>query len=352
MLSVNHLGMLVVMMGMVGLVGCQSDFEADTRSFPTVGSVERLDPALDKLIPAGAEIEVLAKGFDWAEGPVWVETGAKRGYLLFSDIPPNSIYKWTPGESVSLFMRPSGYTGTKTRGGEPGSNGLTLDAKGRLVACEHGDRRVSRLVSLDEPNGAKVTLAGEYNGKRFNSPNDLVYHKNGDLYFTDPPYGLPKNVNDPGKELPFQGVYRLSKDGTVTLLTDKMERPNGIAFSPDYKTLYVANSHGPRMIWMAYGVKDDGTLDEGRVFFDATELRKKTGRRGAPDGLKVDQDGNLFATGPGGVLVFSPEGKHLGTILTGQATANCAFGDDGKTLYMTADMLLLKIRLNTRGMGF
>ncbi len=248
---------------------------------------------------------------------------------------------------MSVFLKPSGYTGKTPRGGEPGSNGLTTDAHGRLVLCEHGDRRVGRL----EKDGRHVTLADKFMGNRFNSPNDLVYKSNGDLYFTDPPYGLLGTNNDVGKELSFQGVYRLKPNGELTLLTDQMSRPNGLALSPDETILYVANSDPKQAVWMAYDVKPDGTIDHGRVFFDVTALVGPD-KKGLPDGMKVDAAGNLFATGPGGVFVFSPEGKHLGTINTGEATANCAWGDDGSTLYITADMFLCRIKTKTRGKGF
>jgi len=330
----------------------------------TISSVERLQEKVDKLVPADANLEVLAEGFVWTEGPVWVP---QHDFLLFSDIPPNSIFRWKEGVGCKLYLKPSGFTGIIPREGESGSNGLLLDEHGRLVLCQHGDRRVARLkheltddtktpetavaqAANDEVSTLYETLADRYDGKRFNSPNDLCYHSNGDLYFTDPPYGLEKGMGDPSKELDYQGVYRLPKDGKVTLLTKEMSRPNGIAFSPDEKTLYVANSDPKRAIWMAFPVEDDGTLGEGRVFCDATNQVGK--RKGLPDGLKVDRRGNLFATGPGGVLVFTPRGKHLGTILTTQATSNCAFGDNGKTLYITADMYLLRIKLGTKGMGF
>ncbi len=315
----------------------------DTTNFPVLGEVVRMDPRLDRLIPKDARIEVVASGFLWSEGPVWIKEG---GYLLFSDIPRNSVMKWKEGEGVSLWMKPSGYTGVADYGGEPGSNGLLLDPQGRLVLCEHGDRRISLLY----PDGGKRTLVDSYQGKRLNSPNDAVYHRNGDLYFTDPPYGLPKRWDDPRRELDFCGVYRLSKDGKVTLLTKELTRPNGIAFSPDYKTLYVAQSDPKAALWKAFPVKEDGTLGPGRVFYDVTEFAGKL--PGLPDGMKVDREGNLFATGPGGVYVFTPEGELLGRISTGEATANCAWGDDGSTLYMTADMYLCRIKTNTRGMGF
>lgn len=310
---------------------------------PTLGHVVRLDPRLDKLIPKDAVIEVLASGISWAEGPLWIKDG---GYLLFSDIPRNSVMKWKEGEGVSLFMKPSGYTGVTDYGHEPGSNGLTADAQGRVVFCEHGDRRISRL----EKEGGKRTLADNYQGRRLNSPNDLCYKSNGDLYFTDPPYGLPKNVDDPRRELDFYGVYRLTPDGQPTLLTKEMTRPNGIAFSPDEKTLYVAQSDPQRAIWMAFPVNADGSIGKGRVFYDVTANVEKM--PGLPDGMKVDEQGNLFATGPGGIHVFSPDGKLLGRIDTGQRTANCAWGDDGSTLYITADSYLCRIRTTTRGNRF
>jgi gluconolactonase len=326
---------------------------------PTIGEIERLDPAFDALVPPDAKLEIIVDGLDWCEGPLWIprpgEPGAGGGFLIFSDIPPNKIYRWDAKSGKQEYLYPAGYTGTTPRGGESGTNGSTLDRDGRLILCQHGDRRIARMdAPLDQPEPKYVTVAGEYDGKRFNSPNDAVAHSSGAIYFTDPPYGLDHYQDDvskiPGKELPYQGVYRVTPDGTVTLLTKELERPNGIALSPDEKTLYVANSHGPRPIWMAYPVLDDGTIGAGRVFFDAAELTKT--RRGAPDGMEVDAHGNLFATGPGGVLVFSPEGKHLGTLKTGEATSNVAFGEDGKTLFITADMYVLRIPLSTKGKGF
>ena len=315
----------------------------DTTNFPAIGEIVREDSRLDRLIPRDAKIEVLASGFDWSEGPVWVKDGA---YLLFSDIPRNSVMKWKEGVGVSLHLKPSGYTGVSDYGREPGSNGLLLDPQGRLVSCEHGDRRVSVMLK----GGGKMTLADSYMGKRLNSPNDAVYHSNGDLYFTDPPYGMPNRWDDPRRELDFCGVYSLSKDGKLTLLTKEMARPNGIAFSPDEKTLYVAQSDPARAIWMAFPVKSDGTLGSGRVFADATSLVDKL--PGLPDGLKVDQADHLFATGPGGVHIFAPDGKRLGRISTGERTANCAWGDDGSTLYITADMWLCRVKTTTKGVGW
>ena len=309
---------------------------------PTVGSIERLDPRFDQLVPRDATIEVLAMGFDWSEGPVWMPaSGDRESCLLFSDVPRNRIHRWRPGKGVDVFLEPSGFSGTGGYDSEPGSNGLTLDREGRLVICEHGDRRVSRL----EQGGDRKTLADSFAGKQLNSPNDVVVHSSGAIYFTDPPYGLPKQWNDPRRELDCCGVYRIGTGGDVSLLCRTMTRPNGIALSPDEKTLYVAQSDPSEPIVWAFTVQEDGTLDDGRLFFDAAPLAKN--RRGLPDGLKVDVRGNLFATGPGGVLVIAPDGTHLGTLLTGQATANCALGDDGASLFITADSLLCRVRLAT-----
>ncbi len=271
----------------------------------------------------------------------------KGRFLLFSDVPQNTVFKWQEGKGVSVFLKPSGYTGSIPRAGEPGTTGLLLDRDGRLVLCQHGDRRVARL----ESDGKFTTLAGTYMGKRFNSPNDGVFKSNGDLYFTDPPYGLQGLNKDPAKELDYNGVYRLSaQTGTVTLLTKEMTFPNGIAFAPDEKTLYVANSDPKKAIWMAFPVNDDGTIGPGRVFADVTS--SAPAKKGLPDGMKVDEAGHLFATGPGGVLVFAPDGSHLGTFNTGEATANCGWGEDGSVLYITADMFLGRVRLTTKGLGF
>jgi gluconolactonase len=311
---------------------------------PTLGTIERLDPRFDRLVPAEARVERIADGFDWSEGPVW---DRKQHRLLFSDVPMNTVFQWQEGRGVSVFLKPSGSTGAPARGGQQGSNGLLIDRQGNLVLCQHGDRRVARL------DGDKfTTLADRYMGKRFNSPNDGVYKSNGDLYFTDPPYGLLGLNKDPAKELDFNGVYRISAaDGTVTLLTKEMTFPNGIALSPDEKTLYVANSDPAKAIWKAFPVKEDGTIGEGKVFADLTSSVSPA-KKGLPDGMKVDASGNLFATGPGGVLVFAPDGTHLGTFATGEATANCGWGEDGSVLYITADMYIGRVRLTTKGKGF
>jgi gluconolactonase len=314
-----------------------------------MGIIERLDPAIDELVPDDAQMEVIAEGLQWAEGPVWIRDG---GFLLFSDVLTNTIHRWEPKTGCAPFLIPSGYTGSVPRGAEMGSNGLNVDQQGRLLLCQHGDRRVARLAPpFDSARRPYDTVADRYEGKRFNSPNDLVVHSSGAIYFTDPPYGLEQQMDDPAKELPHQGVYRIAPDGKVTLLSTELERPNGIGFSPDEKTLYVANSHGPRMIVMAFPVKQDGTLGEGAEFFDGRPMARKWSR-GSLDGMAIDQQGNVWTTAPGGVAVLSPEGKHLGSLITTQRTANCKFGEDGSTLFIAADDYFLRVRVTTKGTGF
>lgn len=313
-----------------------------------VGQIERIDPALDELIDPSATIELLATGFNWSEGPVWVKQG---GFVIFSDVPENVVYKWKEGEGLSEYLRPSGYTGDVPRGGEMGSNGLAFDNQGRLLLCQHGDRRVARMdAPPTEPEPQYTTIVGEWDGKKFNSPNDLAVHSSGAIYFTDPAYGMPRRFEDPNREIPFAGVYRYSEPDGLALLDKTFAAPNGVALSPDEKTLYVAQSDSEAPVWKAFDVKPDGMIENGRVLFDAGDLARR--RRGNPDGLELDQRGNLFATGPGGVLIISSEGKHLGTIMTGDLIANCAFGDDGQTLYMTCDGNFCRVRLKTTGVGF
>ena len=311
-------------------------------SSPAGIEIVRLDPRLDHIVPRGARVEKLADGFAWVEGPVW---DRKSGHLLFSDIPNNSVFRWQEGKGTSLFLKPSGYTGQEPFAGrEPGSNGLTFDRQGRLVLCEHGDRRISRL----EPDGTKTTLVDRYQGKRLNSPNDVVFKSNGDMYFTDPPFGLPGSFDDPNKELDFQGVYRLSTDGTLTLLTKELEAPNGIAFSPDERILYVSDS--VTRVWMAFDVREDGTIANGRILLDARELGKD--KPGVPDGLKVDSQGNLFGGAPGGLYIIAPDGTLLGQLDLDAATGNCAWGEDGSTLFITSNTAIYRIRLSSKGARF
>jgi gluconolactonase len=298
----------------------------------------RLDPAFDRIISKGAQLEKLAGGFQFTEGPVW----HPDGYLLFSDPNANTIYRWTPDGSVSVFRSKSGYSGFDIGVyHQPGSNGLTLDHDGLLSINEHGNRRVTRL----ERTGKITVLVDRYDGRRLNSPNDLVYRSDGTLYFTDPPFGVPKAVDDPKKELPFSGVYML-RDGRVTLLTSELSGPNGIAFSPDEKHLYVDNWDLDRKVLMRYDVNPDGTIANGRVFYDFTQDSEPV----ALDGIKVDQEGNVYVSAPGGVWILSPAGKALGRIVPPEHDANFAFGDsDGKTLYLTASTGLYRIRVNIPG---
>ncbi len=317
--------------------------EHGTRTHATAGRVERLDPRFDKLAARDARIERLVDGFVWLEGPLW---DRQQERLLFSDIPNNSVYAWSE-RGVELVLHPSGYSGTQPfTGREPGSNGLLFDAAGQLLLCQHGDRRIARW----QEGGMLVDVVSHYEGKRLNSPNDAVLAPNGELYFTDPPFGLPQGLDDPAKEQGWSGVYRLRASGALELLTSDLRAPNGIALAPDGKKLLVSNADAARPVWMAYPLHADGTLGKGEVFADATPWT--SGRRGLPDGMKFDRKGNLFACGPEGVYVFAPDGALLGRFDLGVPTANCAWGDDGSSLYVTADTAIYRIRLKTRGSGF
>jgi gluconolactonase len=307
-------------------------------TYPTVGSIERIDPQINQLISPNAKIEVLSNGFIWTEGPVYIEDGA---YWLFSDIPQNSIFKWDEKGGVQRYLSPSGYTGTVPRGGEPGSNALILDEQKRLVLCQHGDRRMARMrAPLNRPTATFETLAGQFNGKKLNSPNDAIFDSKGNLYFTDPPYGLVENVDDPSKELSFQGVFKVTPEGTIKLITDKLPRPNGIAFSPDEKILYVSNSEFPAS-WHSFELDETGNILSEKIFYTPEKYEGK----GAPDGLKVDPHGNIWATGPGGVWIFNPEAKVLGRIKTGEATSNCAFNADYSVIFLTCDDYIMRVKL-------
>ncbi len=313
-------------------------------SFPTVGRIERRDPRFDALVPPGAVLEKVADGMDWTEGPLW---DSRDGSLLFSDVPRNSVLRWKEATGVTPFLRESGYTGGDPfKGREPGSNGLAFDREGRLVLCQHGNRRIVRR----EKDGRFTVLADRYDGKRLNSPNDLVFRSTGDLYFTDPPFGLAGAFTDTAKELPFQGVYRLAPDGTLTAVVTDLRAPNGLGFSPDERTLYVSNADHGDPVWMAYEVRSDGSLGPGRRFADARAWVKP--EEGVPDGLKLDRQGNIFGAGPGGVHVFAADGTRLGRIETGVKTGNLAWGEDGSVLYVAANHWILRLRTSTRGKGF
>ena len=305
---------------------------------PGAGTVVRMSEALDAIVPEGTRIEKLAGGLRFTEGPVWVVEGGPS--LLFSDIPANNIYRWSEGDVEASVFYEGMYRG-EPRQASLGSNGLILDAQGHLIACEHGNRRVSRLV-----DGEWETLVDNFEGKRLNSPNDAAWHPNGWLYFTDPPYGLPQQEDDPLRELDFNGIYRLNYDSReLQLLVRDQTRPNGIGFSPDGKTAYVANSDASNKVWMSYEVNSEGAFENGRVFYDAGDETDP----GMPDGLKLDTDGNIYATGPGGVWIFAPDGTHLGTIRPAEVPANVAWGNDGSSLYMTARTGLYRIKLLSKG---
>ncbi len=311
--------------------------------YPAIGEIERLDPALDALIAKDAKIEKLAGGITWAEGPVW-----KDGALLFSDVPANIVYRWAPGMQQALpFLTPSGGSDDRTGFSEPGSNGLALDAQGRLILCQDATRRLARM----EPDGSFTVLVDRFEGKKFNSPNDLAIARNGDIYFTDPPYGLKGGDKSPLKEMPFAGVFRLAADGSVSLQLKDLGYPNGIALSPDEKTLYVGLTDPAFPRILAYDVQPDGSVAHERLFFDARPLQSQ-GLKGSCDGMKVDIHGNIFTSGPGGFLVLSPEGKHLGSIHSGDLIANANWGDDGSTLYLAGNHTLLRVKTLTKGATF
>jgi gluconolactonase len=322
----------------LSLIGCQPKNETSQTNFSV--SFERINPQLDSVMSNEVTVSIIAHGYEWSEGPLWLED---KQMLLFSDVPTNTIYQWTEKDGAKVYLKPSGYTGTAPRGGEPGSNGLTLDAEGHLLLCQHGDRRIALMnAPLGNPSSNFTTVTDEFNGKRFNSPNDVVVKKN-DFYFTDPPYGLVKQMNDSSKEIPFQGVYRFTAEGKLLVLIDSLTRPNGIAFSPDNTKMYVANSDPERARWYEYEMNHFMQIVSGKTMYDAT-IEAKT-ENGLPDGLKVDANGNIFATGPGGIWIFNKNGEVLGKIKVPEPTSNCALTPDGKTLFVTNDMNVLKIEL-------
>ena len=329
---------------LVFMIACNSNTEnkAQKMSYKNIGTIERFDAALDNIISANAKPEIIAEDFEWSEGPLWVE---KYNMLLFSDVPMNTIYKWTEANGKEVYLKPSGYTGTEpSLCKEPGSNGLTFDNNGNLVLCQHGNRQMARMdAPLDKPEAKFTTLADKYNGKRFSSPNDAVYNSAGELFFTDPPYGLQtQDDTDAKKEIPFNGVYKLKTNGEVILLVDSITRPNGIALMPGDNKLIVACSDEARPNWYIFDVKGD-SVTNGKIFYSASEEAKTM--RGVPDGFKIDKNGNVFATGPGGVYIFNNEGKKLGLIRLDNATSNCALSPDEKTLYITNDMFVLRVKL-------
>jgi gluconolactonase len=307
---------------------------------PSIGSIESMDPAFDALVNANAQVEIIAEGFEWSEGPLWIED---QKALLFSDVPKNIVYKWTEEKGKETYLTPSGRTGSMPYGDEPGSNGLVLNPEGKLVLCQHGDRRVAIMdAPLTAPEPKFISVVDNYEGKKLNSPNDAVFNSKGELFLTDPPYGLPKKAEDPTKETPFQGVYKIT-NGTMKIITDSITRPNGIALFPGEKRLLVANSDPDKAKWYAFDLLENDSVANASIFYDASENAKT--EKGLPDGLKIDKQGNVFATGPGGVWVFNSDGKVLGRIKISELTSNCALSPDEKTLYVTADQYVVRIKL-------
>jgi gluconolactonase len=324
---------------LLSLNGCSKppQQEAAAPPPPPPSDVVRLDPALDALVPATAKLEKLATGFQFVEGPLWFSSG----HLWFSDVMGNVVRQWSPDGNVIEILKPGGsMKGNGASGPLVGPNGMTHDKNGTVLLCQHGNRRIVRI----SPDQHVSVAIDRFHGKRFNSPNDLVFRSDGSLYFTDPPYGLEKQDEDPKKELKFNGVFRLA-GGKLTAVLKDVSRPNGIAFAPDEQTLYVSNSEEKHKVWMAYDVAADGSLTNGRVFFDVTAESAP----GMPDGMKVDSLGNLYCSGPGGIWIFSSSGKHLGTIKTPEIAANCNWGDDGKSLYITASTSLYRLKLAVDG---
>ncbi len=318
--------------------GAPSQDGNTTTAYMTIGSIERYDEALNDILDADAKAEIIAEGFDWSEGPLWVD---QLQTLLFSDVPQNTVYQWTSAKGHEVYLKPSGYTDALKRSGEMGSNGLTLDPAGNLVLCQHGNRQVAKMAApLTAPEARFESLANQYQGKRFNSPNDLVFAANGDLYFTDPPYGLEKQMEDPAKETPWQGVYKVKTSGEIILLTDSLTRPNGIALFPGERRLIVANSDPDKPNWYVYDLDGDKAIN-GRIFFSAAGYDKTW--QGLPDGLKIDKNGNVYASGPGGIYFFNQDGKKLGMLRLPGPASNCSLTPDGKTLYITNDGYVLRL---------
>ncbi len=323
--------------------GSQAETNSGDSTFKIAANtgIEILDTEALNVLDTASKVENLAEGYEWTEGPLYIPGG---DYLLFSDIPKNKVYKWKEGEGASLYLDSSGYSGPNIPEREPGSNGLLLDHKGNLVLCQHGYRRVARMnAPLDVPNAMFTSLVDSYQGKKLNSPNDAIFHSNGNLYFTDPPYGLDKGTDDPAKQQPHHGVYKVTPDGKVDLLTGEYNYPNGIALTPDEKFLLVAHSDNKNMSWMKYELDNKGLIKSKSVFYKISEEEKKL--PGAPDGFKINKNGYVFASGPGGIWIFNPAGKPIARIYTGQATSNCALDTDEHTLYMTCDAYLYRIKL-------
>lgn len=329
---------------LVLFISCNNNKKADSSEnmnndpFTEQLKIEVYDSIALTMVDPEAPIEILAKGFWWSEGPVWVEA---LQAVLFSDVPANKIFKWSEKDSISIYLESAGHSGSENKNSDRGSNGLMLDLENQLLLCQHGDRRIARMnADLQDPQAQFTSIAGTYEGMQFNSPNDFAMDRAGNIYFTDPPYGQPDNKTG---EIGINGVFKVSPDKAVSLLVDSLTMPNGIALSPDEKTLYINQSDPDHPVLYSYAIAADGSLVNGKILFDFLPLAKNAD--GLPDGLKIHKSGNIFATGPGGVSIISPEGKHLGLIKTVKATSNCAFDTDQKYLYMTTTDLLIRVRL-------
>lgn len=346
----NRMFVSVILMSTLIMAACNASVPSPpsattpevTTAYPaakTIGSIKIWDDSLSEIIASDAVIEVLAEGFQWSEGPAWDK---KRQRVYFSDVPQNKVHIWSDMNGLQTFLDPSGIPNDQANGfREPGSNGLLVMPNGKLLIANHG-KRALELMDLDTQD--RTLLMGEYQGKSLNSPNDIVLAKDGTLYFTDPPYGLEGLDASPLKELDFNGVYKLAIDGTLSVIDSTQTFPNGIALSPDEQFLYVAVSDLKTPKIMRYSKNTEGEFDKGQIWFDAKPYQEE-GLPGLPDGMVVAESGHIFATGPGGVFILSPEGKPLGQIRTDRATGNCTFGDDGKTLYITAGNSLVSVRL-------
>jgi len=332
---------------LLAAIGCNTPEQKPAAAIDTlIGKVELYDPSAATLIDSNAKVEVIGKNYKWSEGPVWVPS---RQMLLFSDVIRNTVFQWKEGKDTPVaYLTPSGYTDTAHRDGENGSNGLTLDKDGKLLLCQSGNRQVVRMnAPLDSPRPSFTILSANYKGKKFNSPNDLVTDHKGNIYFTDPIYGLPKHENDPTRELTFEGVYRITPKGETILLIDSIARPNGIALSPDDKILYIGSSDDPHTKWFAYHLDTSGNINSGGVLLDGTALKAKAAVKQGADGFKVERHGNIFSSGPDGVNIISPEGKLLGLIkIYGRPASNCAFNEEKSILYITADDMVLRVQLH------
>ncbi|MGZ8550348.1 MAG: SMP-30/gluconolactonase/LRE family protein [Chitinophagaceae bacterium] len=309
-------------------------------SKPGTGTIEFVSKKLSKLISKDAKIEIVAEGFQFTEGPLWLE---KEQMLLLSDIPANTIYKWTEANGKEVYVKPGGYTDTANRGGFMGPNGLALSHDRKLLVCQHGDRRIAIMdAPLNAPQSKFITAAGQYNGRRLNSPNDLFLTAGGDLYFTDPSYGFEKGAGDPKKEIAFEGVYKMDKEGQIILLVDSIAQPNGIGIFPGGKKLLVSNSDNRKKMWYTYDIIPNGTLSNAKTFYDVSSEKAA----GLCDGFKIDKKGNVFASGPGGIWIFTRKGNLIGKIkINGVSASNCALTPDGKTIYITASQYLLRVKM-------